>query len=103
MGAGGRYYLPFGVFGGAGLNYSRGSINTLPSLGDYDDYSSSSSTNVGFLDFRVEAGYALFIRENFAIEPALSFGMKVLGGKVYEGLVLNYTRLSLNLGMSYFF
>ena len=24
-------------------------------------------------------------------------------GKVYEGLVLNYTRLSLNLGMSYFF
>lgn len=101
IGAGAKYYLPMGVFAGAGLNYSYGKANLK---GVSSSALSDGSIDVGFVDLRILAGYAFFVTDNISLEPAVSYGFKIAGGEIGDtGVKLKYSRLSIDVGMSLFF
>ena len=81
-----RYYLPFKVFAGAGfeyLTYMHG----------------SSSTSASAANFKV--GYAAFLNDNIAIEPAVVYRMGL--GLTDEMKGNQYDNLSVQIGFSLFF
>ncbi len=104
LGGGARYYLPNNFFGGAGLLLNHGKIKGIGDIGldDASDVSSDLSTTL--VDFRLEAGYAYFLLPSVALEPSISYGAKVLGGKLEDyDHKLKYSRFGINLGVSVFF
>jgi len=56
------------------------------------------------VDFRLEAGYSYFLLPSVALEPSISYGTKIIGGKIenYDDK-LEYSRFGINLGVSVFF
>lgn len=97
IGAGSRYYFPNNFFGGVGLLYNHGKIKGA-------DTEDSAELSAGFLDLRAEAGYAWFITPSVALEPSVSYGMKLAGGKIDEmDAEIDYNRFGVNLGFSVFF
>lgn len=98
IGAGARYYFPSNFFGGVGLLYNNGKIKVANSE------SSAELLGIEFIDLRAEAGYAWFITPSVALEPSVSYGMKLAGGEIDElGAEIDYNRFGFNLGFSVFF
>jgi len=56
------------------------------------------------VDCRLEAGYSYFLLTSVALEPSISYGTKIVGGKIenYDDK-LKYSRFGINLGVSVFF
>lgn len=107
LGGGARYYLPKNFYAGAGLLLNSGKIKGAEgvSLDDVDsDFDSASDLSTTMIEFRLEAGYSYFILPSVALEPSVSYGTKIIGGKIedYDDK-LTYSRLGINLGVSVFF
>lgn len=105
VGVNARYYLPMNLFVGVGTNF-----NYLKLKGDFGgDFESDydidmEDTNYSFLDVNASLGYAIFISSNVALEPAISYRQKVLGGKIKDtDHKINYSGFGFNLGVSIFF
>lgn len=101
LGGGARYYLPNNFYAGAGLLLNNGKIKGAGDM-DFEDVESDLSTTM--IDFRLEAGYSYFLLPSVALEPSISYGTKILGGKLedYDDK-LKYSRFGINLGVSIFF
>ncbi len=103
LGGGARYYLPKNFYAGAGLLLNTGKIKGASGI-DYDEEEIDSDLSTTMIDFRVEAGYSYFLLPSVALEPSVTYGMKIAGGKVdnYDSK-LKYSRFGINLGVSVFF
>jgi len=103
LGGGARYYLPNNFFGGAGLLINNGKIKGTGDV-SFEDVDSSSDLSTTMVDFRLEAGYSYFLLPSVALEPSISYGTKIIGGKIenYDDK-LEYSRFGINLGVSVFF
>ncbi len=109
LGGGARYYLPKNFYAGAGLLLNHGKIKGVGDSGiDIDDEDSELDTEsdlgTTMVEFRLEAGYSYFLLPSVALEPSISYGTKIAGGKVenYDNK-LTYSRFGINLGVSVFF
>jgi hypothetical protein len=110
LGGGVRYYLPNNFYAGAGLLLNSGKIKGVGDMDfedvesdtDFEDVESDLSTTM--IEFRLEAGYSYFLLPSVALEPSISYGTKILGGKIedYDDK-LKYSRFGINLGVSIFF
>ena len=107
LGGGARYYLPQNFYAGAGLLLNHGKIKGAGdvSFDDEDsDLDTSSDLSTTMIEFRLEGGYSYFLLPSVALEPSISYGTKIVGGKIknYDDK-LNYSRFGINLGVSVFF
>lgn len=93
IGAGARYYFPGNFFGGVGLMFTDVNIK------------SDGDAGSNFLELRADVGYSYYLTPTMALEPFISYGSKISGGKIdgADGADFSYTRLSFNLGVSIFF
>lgn len=103
IGGGARYYLPKNFYAGAGLLLNSGKIKGAGGI-DYDDEEIDSDLSTTMVDLRLEAGYSYFLLPSVALEPSVTYGMKIAGGKIdnYDA-DLKYSRFGINLGVSVFF
>lgn len=104
LGGGARYYLTNNFFGGAGLLINNGKIKGTGDVSFEDVDSTSEDLSTTMVDFRLEAGYSYFLLPSVALEPSISYGTKIVGGKIenYDDK-LKYSRFGINLGVSVFF
>ena len=105
LGGGARYYLPNNFYAGAGLLLNNGKIKGAGGIDFEDeDIDSDSDLSTTLVDLRLEAGYSYFLLPSVALEPSVTYGMKIAGGKIdnYD-TDLKYSRFGINLGVSVFF
>jgi len=103
IGGGARYYLPKNFYAGAGLLINNGKIKGTGGI-DYDDEEIDSDLSTTMVDLRLEVGYSYFLLPSVALEPSVTYGTKIAGGKIenYDDK-LTYSRFGINLGVSVFF
>lgn len=103
LGGGARYYLPQNFYAGAGLLINNGKIKGAGGI-DFEDEDIDSDLSTTLVDLRLEAGYSYFLLPSVALEPSITYGMKIAGGKIdnYDA-DLKYSRFGINLGVSVFF
>lgn len=111
IGAGARYYIDKFFLGG-GVLANNGKINIGGYFDDFDDLDdmevSGNDLKTTIMGFRVEAGYAIFLTPSVSLEPSISYGGKLMGGKIKVGgekmdSKIKYNQFGINLGVSIFF